>query len=93
MVEPKQEIWVPESARKDKKHQHDWKIESMFMDGSGFVIDCATCPLQRSITKIEIERCLSALDAMKQLEDGIYLGSQFRDYLIGINELPITDSS
>ena len=78
-MDPQAKIHVPESARKDKQHQHKWRT---YDDGSGAF--CISIDCRESIDNDEVERRLNVVEAMRYVKSGIYIGNQLRELAEGV---------
>ena len=74
-MDPQAKIHVPESARKDKVHRHIWKYDSPSYDYERILCDCG-----KVLEWDEMIRRLNVLEDMLTWPDGIYTGTQIRDF-------------
>ena len=70
------------------EHKHEWELS---FDAIDVEACCKHCP--RILNFIEIERYLNALEEMKTWQDGIYTGTQLRNFAAGIYDRPLRDST
>lgn len=74
-MKPQTKILVPESARKDKGHKHEWEL---CWDELDVEVLCKHCPAV--LQEEQIEQRLNVLEDMLTWKDGIYTGTQMRDF-------------
>ena len=85
-MEPQAKVHVPESAKKDKAHKHEWHWleEPDYVNTFEHKVHCGDISehgeCEAVLTWDEVKRRLNALEGMKTWQDGIYTGTQIRDF-------------